>query len=333
MALAMRGAFTPGHSVSSARLSVMGTVALAAIRLAIPPSCVGRDYPLDYAYLAQTALGLGCVCPYLVSSVFLWGMGLIPVGDRPARRLGLLFGVWGRVASRRLSFDLMRRSSMRRGAERLRGRPRRFFGAERALAHAQITERRLWVVALPSRSGTASSSPSRRGGTRSAREPSRLLNTKRRRSLGRRPCLFRENFESLVRLTGAIAFDPSIRSSCGRDPFVPRIDGIFAYRGDIGRLQLGARPSWYLDRMPCPSCSGNDDAGYGFRPRRGNPLDYNAASYSSREGASCRRSPPGSKVRSSFYRAFSYRRALPWVYDALVANDTHFGSLGGIRPP
>lgn len=113
--------------------------------------------------------------------------------------------------------------------------------------------------------------------------------------------------------------------------FIPRIDWHYRYREDREMFELVHDLLTYLDRQPVPFLLGNDDAiktiSGGDEADR---VDYNAALLFQPQKNVF--PPQPERYRKMhlvpFTEHFPYRKALPFIYDALVANDTHFWEKG-----
>lgn len=113
--------------------------------------------------------------------------------------------------------------------------------------------------------------------------------------------------------------------------FIPRIDWHYRYREDRDMFELVHDLLTYVNEQPVPFLIGNDDAvkaltAEGIIDR----LDYNAALLF--RPAENVLPPNPERYRKMhlvpFTEHFPYRKQLPFVYDALVANDTHFWEKG-----
>jgi len=123
----------------------------------------------------------------------------------------------------------------------------------------------------------------------------------------------------------------SIESEKPETAFIPRIDWHYRYREDRNTFELVHELLTYLDEQSVPFLIGNDDAvkavtDTGVEER----LDYNAALlFCPKENVL----PPNpERYRKMhlvpFTEHFPYKKAFPAIYDALVANDTHFWEKG-----
>lgn len=144
---------------------------------------------------------------------------------------------------------------------------------------------------------------------------------------------YREEFHKLSRLSDeAVAAHPDVDFVVWPETaFIPRIEWHYKYREDRESFNLVADLLHYLDSATVPFVIGNDDAvremtedGYIDR------VDYNSVFVFY----------PGENVippRPERYRKthlvpftehFPYKKTFPWIYDLLVANDTHFWKKG-----
>lgn len=144
---------------------------------------------------------------------------------------------------------------------------------------------------------------------------------------------YRKDFESLVALSNAaLDKNPTIDFVVWPETsFIPRIDWHYRYREDNESWSLVNELLQYLDTAPVPFIIGNDDAVMG--PTWGGSwgrVDYNAVLlFRPQENVN----PPKPEVYRKmhlvpFTEHFPYRKAFPWVYDLLVAADTHFWDKG-----
>lgn len=113
--------------------------------------------------------------------------------------------------------------------------------------------------------------------------------------------------------------------------FIPRIDWHYRYRENRESFALVHDLLTYLDSRPVPFLIGNDDAvkelsAEGVMER----CDYNAALLF-RPGETVL-PPKPERYRKMhlvpFTEHFPYRRLFPFIYDALIATDTHFWEKG-----
>ncbi len=144
---------------------------------------------------------------------------------------------------------------------------------------------------------------------------------------------YRKEFAKLSRLSNeALAAEPSTAFVVWPETaFIPRIEWHYKYREDRESLNLVLDLLRYLENAPVPFVIGNDDAiritgAEGTQKR----IDYNSALlfYPGKNVL-----PPAPKrYRKThlvpFTEHFPYRKAFPWVYNLLVANDTHFWEKG-----
>ncbi len=144
---------------------------------------------------------------------------------------------------------------------------------------------------------------------------------------------YRRDFNTLVRLSDeALASNPSIDLVVWPETaFIPRIDWHYRYRDDPQSWTLVSRLLEYLDTAPVPFVIGNDDAVMG--PVWGglwDRVDYNAV-FVFTPGKNVIPPKPEKYHKMHlvpFTEHFPYRKAFPWIYDILVANDTHFWEKG-----
>lgn len=144
---------------------------------------------------------------------------------------------------------------------------------------------------------------------------------------------YRRDFATLSRLSDqALAEDPSIDFVVWPETaFIPRIKWHYRYREDQESAELVLRLLDYLESQPVPFVLGNDDAIKAHSDDNDEDrIDYNAVFLFT----------PGKNVlppEPEFYRKihlvpftehFPYRKLFPWVYDLLVATDTHFWAQG-----
>ena len=144
---------------------------------------------------------------------------------------------------------------------------------------------------------------------------------------------YKRDFKTLKKLSDqAIAGDPNLALVVWPETaFIPRIDWHYRYREDRNTFELVHELLTYLDEQSVPFLIGNDDAvkavtDTGVEER----LDYNAALlFCPKENVL----PPNpERYRKMhlvpFTEHFPYKKAFPAIYDALVANDTHFWEKG-----
>ena len=144
---------------------------------------------------------------------------------------------------------------------------------------------------------------------------------------------YKEEFRKLSRLSDeAVSAHPDVDFVVWPETaFIPRIEWHYKYREDRESFNLVSDLLTYLDSAPVPFVIGNDDAvremtedGYVDR------VDYNSVFVFY----------PGENVippRPERYRKthlvpftehFPYKKTFPWIYDLLVASDTHFWKKG-----
>ncbi len=113
--------------------------------------------------------------------------------------------------------------------------------------------------------------------------------------------------------------------------FIPRIDWHYRYREDRQYFDLVHQLLLYIDSAPVPFLLGNDDAFRTMPKEDGEDrLDYNAALLF-RPGFNVVPPVPERYWKMHlvpFTEHFPYRSAFPWVYDLLIATDTHFWEKG-----
>ena len=144
---------------------------------------------------------------------------------------------------------------------------------------------------------------------------------------------YKRDFKTLKKLSDqAIVGDPNLALVVWPETaFIPRIDWHYRYREDRNTFELVHELLTYLDEQSVPFLIGNDDAvkavtDTGVEER----LDYNAALlFCPKENVL----PPNpERYRKMhlvpFTEHFPYKKAFPAIYDALVANDTHFWEKG-----
>jgi len=144
---------------------------------------------------------------------------------------------------------------------------------------------------------------------------------------------YRKDFRTLTRLSEeALTAHPDIGLVVWPETaFIPRIDWHYRYREERDSFDLVSDLLTYLDRAPVPYVIGNDDAILG--PTDSGELDridYNAVMLF-RPGENV--IPPNpERYRKMhlvpFTEHFPYRKAFPWIYQLLLANDTHFWEKG-----
>ena len=144
---------------------------------------------------------------------------------------------------------------------------------------------------------------------------------------------YRREFEKMSRLSDeAIASDGEVAFVVWPETaFIPRIEWHYRYREERDSFNLVADLLRYLNGAPVPFVIGNDDA----VRLEGAEGDYERIDYNSvfvfYPGENV--IPPApERYRKThlvpFTEHFPYRKAFPWVYDMLVASDTHFWEKG-----
>ena len=113
--------------------------------------------------------------------------------------------------------------------------------------------------------------------------------------------------------------------------FIPRIDWHYRYREDREMFELVHDLLNYLDKQTVPFLLGNDDASKtSTNEDDSNRVDYNAALLFRPQHNVI--PPQPERYRKMhlvpFTEHFPYRKTLPFIYDVLVANDTHFWKKG-----
>lgn len=318
---------------------VMGAVHLLQFTWIFPLVALAARLPTRRAYLAQAALWVGGEYVRTLGFVGLsyGGMGYTQWSVAPLVASASLFGVWGVsflvvLPSALIAAIADEACSRKRFTER---QPSVSRGAQAyASVRAHFLPIALWAAAFAFSIGYGLVVPRLDA---AGQDRARILRVALiqndadpwRGGLS----AYRANFESLVRLTDeALAVDPAIQLVVWPETsFVPRIDWHYRYREDSGAFSLVRDLLEYLDRMPVPVLLGNDDAVRVSGPDGEDArLDYNAALLF-RPGKGVIPPEPARyrKVRLvPFTEHFPYRRALPWVYDLLVASDTHFWEPG-----
>lgn len=144
---------------------------------------------------------------------------------------------------------------------------------------------------------------------------------------------YKKDLRTLKKLSDqAIADNPDVALVVWPETaFIPRIDWHYRYREDRNTFELVHELLTYLDTQPVPFLIGNDDAvkalnDEGVEDR----LDYNAALlFRPQENVL---PPQPERYRKMhlvpFTEHFPYKKAFPAIYEALIANDTHFWEKG-----
>jgi len=144
---------------------------------------------------------------------------------------------------------------------------------------------------------------------------------------------YKRDFKTLKKLSDqAIADNPDLALVVWPETaFIPRIDWHYRYREDRNIFELVHELLTYIDRQSVPFLIGNDDAvkavtDTGLEDR----LDYNAALlFRPQENVL---PPQPEQYRKMhlvpFTEHFPYKKSFPAIYEALVANDTHFWEKG-----
>lgn len=144
---------------------------------------------------------------------------------------------------------------------------------------------------------------------------------------------YERDFTTLTRLSDeALAAYPETELVVWPETaFIPRIEWHYKYRENRESFDLVVRLLDYLDAAPVPFVLGNDDGV--LEPAADGNLDradYNSV-FLFRPGVNVI-PPEPERYRKMhlvpFTEHFPYRKAFPWVYDLLVANDTHFWEKG-----
>lgn len=144
---------------------------------------------------------------------------------------------------------------------------------------------------------------------------------------------YRREFRKLSALSdAALAARPDVDFVVWPETaFIPRIEWHYKYREDRESFNLVQDLLRYLDSAPVPFVIGNDDAVRVTGPDgRDMRVDYNSV-FVFFPGENV--IPPApERYRKThlvpFTEHFPYRDAFPWVYDLLVASDTHFWEKG-----
>ncbi len=144
---------------------------------------------------------------------------------------------------------------------------------------------------------------------------------------------YKKDFKTLKKLSNqAIVDNPNLALVVWPETaFIPRIDWHYRYREDRNSFELVHEFLTYLDEQPVPFLIGNDDAVKVItNVELENRLDYNAALlFRPKENVV---PPQPERYRKMhlvpFTEHFPYKKTFPAVYDALIANDTHFWEKG-----
>ncbi len=143
---------------------------------------------------------------------------------------------------------------------------------------------------------------------------------------------YRENFQTLARLSGeALSAHPELALIVWPETaFIPRIDWHYRYREDRAAFELVSDFLSWVDRLPVPLLTGNDDAEMGFDDGVLDRVDYNAALlFTPRTNVIPPRPERYRKIHLvPFTEHFPYRDAFPGIHDFLLRNDTHFWAQG-----
>ena len=144
---------------------------------------------------------------------------------------------------------------------------------------------------------------------------------------------YRREFEKLRALSDeALASDEDIAFVVWPETaFIPRIEWHYKYREDRESFNLVSALLRYLDTAPVPFVLGNDDAERVADADGGyERLDYNSV-FVFYPGENV--IPPAPERYRKihlvpFTEHFPYKDAFPWIYDILLASDTHFWEKG-----
>lgn len=144
---------------------------------------------------------------------------------------------------------------------------------------------------------------------------------------------YRLEFQKLRRLSDdALRAHPDIDFVVWPETaFIPRIEWHYKYREDRESFNLVSDLLRYLDSAPVPFVIGNDDAvremtDEGYMDR----VDYNSVFvfYPGENVVPPRPERYRKTHLVPFTEHFPYKKTFPWIYDLLVANDTHFWEKG-----
>ena len=144
---------------------------------------------------------------------------------------------------------------------------------------------------------------------------------------------YKRDFKTLKKLSDqAIADNPDLALVVWPETaFIPRIDWHYRYREDRNTFELVHELLTYIDRQSVPFLIGNDDAVKTVTDIEvEDRFDYNAALlFRPQENVL---PPQPERYRKMhlvpFTEHFPYKNTFPAIYEALVANDTHFWEKG-----
>ena len=144
---------------------------------------------------------------------------------------------------------------------------------------------------------------------------------------------YKKDFKTLKKLSDqAIADNPNLALVVWPETaFIPRIDWHYRYREDRSIFELVHELLTYINGQPVPFLIGNDDAVRVLNSEGADARhDYNAALlFRPQENVL---PPQPERYRKMhlvpFTEHFPYKKTFPAIYDALVANDTHFWEKG-----
>ena len=144
---------------------------------------------------------------------------------------------------------------------------------------------------------------------------------------------YKRDFKTLKKLSDqAIADNPNLSLVVWPETaFIPRIEWHYRYREDRNVFELVHELLMYIDRQSVPFLIGNDDAVRAFNDEGiEDRFDYNAALlFLPKENVL---PPQPERYRKMhlvpFTEHFPYKKTFPAIYEALVANDTHFWEKG-----